>query len=470
MGNIEIENGNQESHNTYLPLLQAQQKYFRQQCSKPLQSRKAVLQKFASLLKEKESDLFEAIHSDFHKSAFETYAAELGFLQHEIAFALKHLDTWAKPKRVAHGLINFPGRSYVLSQPLGSALIIGAWNYPYQVTLLPAISALAAGNTVLIKPSELAPATAAAMKQLINTNFPAELIHVVEGAATETQQLVDLPWNSIFFTGSTRVGREIYQRAAKNLTPVTLELGGKSPAFVLKDANLKDAAKKIAWAKCLNAGQTCVAPDFVWVEAEVRSAFIEELCQAFEAYPTAPDQANDHYVKIISKRHTERMASLLDPKQVVFGGQIDVDQRFVAPTLLYPVAWEDRVMQEEIFGPLLPIMEFENLEAALNQALQQPSPLACYVFSTDSRRIRQILDTLPFGGGCVNDCLMHLANPRLPFGGVGHSGSGRYHGEAGFRTFSHEKSIVEKFGWFDAPVRYPPYLPWKWKVLRRLLP
>lgn len=455
--------------NPYEQLWKQQQRFFQEQQTKNLARRKSQLRLISTLLKENEGELFQGIFQDFGKSAFETYATELGFLHHEIGFAIQHLNRWTSKKPVSHGWINFPGKSYILPEPLGSALVIGAWNYPYQVSLLPAISAIAAGNTVVLKPSEMAPYTAEAMKKIINSNFSPEEFHVVEGGVVETQHLVDLPWNTIFFTGSTRVGKEIYQRAAKNLTPVTLELGGKSPAFVLADADLKKAAKKIAWAKCLNAGQTCVAPDFVWVESSIKEAFIKELKIALEAYPQTYDSKNEHYVQLISERHTQRMADFIKQSSVVFGGNIDLQHRFVSPTLLHPVGWQDAVMQEEIFGPVLPILEFDDLNAALSEAMQQASPLACYIFSSRRDRINLILNTLPFGGGCVNDCLMHLANPRLPFGGVGHSGSGRYHGEAGFLSFSHQKSIVEKFSLFDPPVRYPPYLPWKWKVLRRLL-
>ncbi len=455
--------------NPYEQLWKQQQHFFQGQHTKRVERRKQQLSLISKLLKDHEEKLFQAIFQDFGKSAFETYATELGFLHHEIGFAIQHLNRWTSRTSVPHGWVNFPGKSYIQPEPLGSALVIGAWNYPYQVSLLPAISAIAAGNTVVLKPSEMAPATAEAMKNMINSHFAAEEFHVVEGGVTETQQLVDLPWNTIFFTGSTRVGKEIYQRAAKNLTPVTLELGGKSPAFVLADANLKEAAKKIAWAKCLNAGQTCVAPDFVWVESSVKAAFIEELKVALGAYPQTYNSNNEHYVQLISERHTQRMADFILDSSVVFGGNIELQHRFVSPTLLHPVGWNDAVMQEEIFGPILPVLEFDDLNAALSRALQQPSPLACYIFSSRRERINLILNTLPFGGGCVNDCLMHLANPRLPFGGVGHSGSGRYHGEAGFLSFSHQKSIVEKSRLFDPPVRYPPYLPWKWKLLRRLL-
>jgi len=421
-------------------ILANQEEFFLSNQTKPLKFRIKQLKILKTALKENEKYFYEAIYADFSKSKFETYATELSLVYSEINLALKNLKKWAKQIKKSTNLANLPGKSFILPEPLGNALIIGAWNYPYQLSLVPLVSALAAGNTVVLKPSELSKNSSAIMAKVLNRVFIPEVVRVIEGGIKETQELLAMKFNKIFFTGSIPVGKKIYEAAAKNMTPVTLELGGKSPTFVLDDANIKMTAKRIVWGKFLNAGQTCVATDFILVDKKVEKSLLEELKKQikiqFPSFETMPE----NYVQIINERNFDRLLNLT-------------------------VNFDDEIMKGEIFGPLLPVISFENIEDAIEKVKKQSKPLALYVFSKNKTKIRKIHNELSFGGETV----MHLTNHKLPFGGVGFSGQGNYHGYAGFQTFSHFKSILKKPFWFEPPLKYAPYSDTKMKWLKRLI-
>ncbi|MEQ1734532.1 MAG: aldehyde dehydrogenase family protein, partial [Bacteroidia bacterium] len=369
--------------NNYQSLLNSQTVLFNSNATKPVAFRIAQLTKLKALLKNNEKALYEAIYADFKKSEFETYATELAILYAEINDALKNIKQWSKRKYVKTNLANLPALSYILPEPLGVTLVIGAWNYPYQLSFAPVIAAIAAGNTIVLKPSELSAHTSALMARLINTNFDANYFKVVEGGVVETTALLDLPWNKLFFTGSVPVGKIVYQAAAKHLTPVTLELGGKSPAIVTANCNLKDTVKRLVWAKFLNAGQTCIAPDYVVVEANIHQAFITAVQQQIEAYNYALE--NNNYVQIINTNNFNRLTALINTTQVVAGGNTNAAERYIAPTVLNNVTWTDAIMQDEIFGPLLPIITYTNINEVITHIKQRPKPLSCYVFTNDNK-------------------------------------------------------------------------------------
>ena len=448
-------------------LVSQQRTYFNSHETKNLAFRIAQLNKLDVLLKSNEKLLYEAIYSDFKKSEFDTYVSELALLYHDIKDAKRNLRKWARIKRVGTNMLNFPAKSYIIPEPLGVCLVIGAWNYPYQLTLAPVIAAMAAGNTVIIKPSELAANTSVIMAKLINENFNPSYLKVVEGGIPETTDLLNQKFDKIFFTGSPQVGKIVYQAAAKHLTPVTLELGGKSPAFVTEDCNLKMTVKRLVWAKFLNAGQTCIAPDYVLAHKSIEKKFLETLKAEIEKEQFSTDNGN--YTQIINDRNVARLSEMIDVDKVYFGGSINTLDRIIQPTVLQNSMFEDKVMQEEIFGPILPVISYENLEDAIQQVNEHPKPLACYVFTNSTLQKKKILKEISFGGGAVNDGVMHIANSKLPFGGVGNSGMGNYHGKAGFDAFSHYKSILDKPTLIEPPIKYPPYTDWKKKLLKPLI-
>ncbi len=451
----------------FTEIINSQRQFFNGNTTKDLSFRKAQLMKLREVLKNNEKRLFEAIDADFKKGEFETYATELGLLYSDIAEALKKMRRWSRVKRVRTNLPNLPARSYLIPEPYGVCLVIGAWNYPYQLSMAPAIAALAAGNTVVLKPSELSANTSALMAELINANFAPEVFRVVEGGVPETTALLEQKFDKVFFTGSVPVGRIVYQAAAKHLTPVTLELGGKSPAFVFADCNPDITARRIAWGKFLNAGQTCIAPDYILVENKIKDAFLSSLRKQIEKTNYTPDAA--HYVQIINERNFDRLTNLIDPSKVLIGGGHDRNQRFIEPTVLHDIDFSHPVMNDEIFGPILPVIGFDDLDKMIVEVKNRPKPLACYVFTRSKTLRRKILHEVSFGGGAINDTIMHISNPRLPFGGVGHSGTGSYHGEAGFRTFSHYKSILQKPFRLEPNLKYPPYSEGKLNWIKRFM-
>ena len=451
----------------YADILQQQKTFFNSHATKDLDFRKAQLQKLKKVVKSNEKLLYDAIYQDFGKSEFETFGTEISFIYKDIDYYLKNLKSFAKPKNVLTNIVNQMGSSKIVFEPLGNCLVIGAWNYPYQLTLTPVIAAIAAGNTCMIKPSELPENTMKAMAKLINENFDAQFLYLVEGGVEETTAILKLKFDKIFFTGSPRVGKIVYKAAAEHLTPVTLELGGKSPAFVTEKADLQIAAKRIVWGKFINAGQTCVAPDYLYVAENIKAKFLKVLIEEIKKRNYTDNV--DHYCKIINERNFDRLEKMIDREKVVFGGETNREKRYISPTVLDKVTWEDLVMQEEIFGPILPILTYKNLETAMQTVVEGEKPLSAYLFSNDAKEQELFTEKLSFGGGCINDTLMHLSNDRLPFGGVGNSGIGHYHGKFGFIAFSHQKAILKKSNYLEPELKYPPYSDAKLNILKKLL-
>ncbi len=451
----------------YADILQQQKTFFNTHATKDLDFRKAQLQKLKKVVKSNEKLLYDAIYQDFGKSEFETFGTEISFVYKDIDYYLKNLKSFAKPKSVLTNIVNQMGSSKIVFEPLGNCLVIGAWNYPYQLTLTPVIAAIAAGNTCMIKPSELPENTMKAMAKLINENFDPQFLYVVEGGVEETTAILKLRFDKIFFTGSPRVGKIVYKAAAEHLTPVTLELGGKSPAFVTEKADLQIAAKRIVWGKFINAGQTCVAPDYLYVAENIKAKFLKVLIEEIKKRNYTDNV--DHYCKIINERNFDRLEKMIDREKMVFGGETNREKRYISPTVLDNVTWEDAVMQEEIFGPILPILTYKNLETAMQTVVEGEKPLSAYLFSNDAKEQELFTEKLSFGGGCINDTLMHLSNDRLPFGGVGNSGIGHYHGKFGFEAFSHQKAILKKSNYLEPELKYPPYSDAKLNILKKLL-
>lgn len=428
--------------------------------------RRQLLKKLLRVIEKREKDIEHALLKDFSKPPFETFITEFNYVVTDLKYTLKKLDNWAKPKRIIPSLFNFPSSEYVYREPYGKVLIISPWNYPFQLAICPLVAAIAAGNTVVLKPSEISYNTSELLSQIISEVFDVKQAIVVLGGVELTQQELQKKWDYIFFTGSTRVGKIIAQEAAKNLTPCTLELGGKSPCIVDETANLDVTAKRIVWGKFLNAGQTCVAPDYVLVHATQKFDLIQKIkYEIHQFYGENPQESTD-FSRIINKEHWNRLLGLIDPKKVIEGGTSDDWTRYIAPTLIDEPELTDPIMQEEIFGPILPIISYVQFSELEKIIAQNEKPLALYVFSDNKSFIDTVIKKFPFGGGCVNDCIMHLANHRLPFGGVGNSGLGAYHGIHGFNTFSHRKSIVKRGTWIDIPLRYAPYSKrMKWKKI-----
>jgi aldehyde dehydrogenase (NAD+) len=436
-------------------LVASQRTYFNTHATKSIKFRQQQLKKLKKVLQSNEALLYDAIYSDFKKSPFETYSTELALVYNDIDEACKNLRKWSRKKRVRTNLLNFPSTSYIIPEPLGVSLVIGAWNYPYQLSLAPMVAAMAAGCTVFLKPSELPSETSAAITKIISENFSQEYIAVVEGGIPQTTDLLQQKFDKIFFTGSTMVGKIVYKAAAENLTPVTLELGGKSPAFVLKDCDLKMTVKRLIWAKFLNAGQTCIAPDYVMVDRSLAQKFLMLCKEEIEKEHFSFDNGN--YTQIIDDKNLKRLQEMIDPAKVYYGGKVNGEQRHIEPTILKNVSFDDAVMQQEIFGPILPIINYDYLEDAIYRVHKLPKPLSCYVFTKSRKVKKEILNRISFGGGMVNDAVTHISNSHLPFGGVGPSGMGSYHGEAGFKAFTHYKSIVEKSTLLELPLKYYPH-------------
>lgn len=444
-----------------------QKRFFSTQQTKNNTFRKMYLEKLKELIIKNENALYEAIHKDFGKSKFDTFTTEISFILNDINYYLKNLKSLYQPKKVSTNLVNQIGKSRIYSEPLGNILVIGAWNYPYQLSLSPIIAALAAGNCCILKPSEIAEHTMKIMAKIINENFPPEYLYVYEGGIDETAELLKLKFDKIFFTGSTKVGKIVYKAAAESLTPVTLELGGKSPAIITKNANLEVAAKRIVWGKFLNAGQTCVAPDYILAEETIQKEFLGLLKKYIQEFNYQP--GSEHYTKIINQRNFDRLIQLIDKNKLYLGGNFDKQNLYIEPTVLTNVSWEDKVMQEEIFGPILPVISFTDFNLTLNEIVEHEKPLAAYLFTNNSQEKENFTQKLSFGGGCINDVIMHLGNEDLPFGGVGNSGIGNYHGKFGFETFSHQKAVLEKATWGEPNIKYPPYSDKKFNWIRRLM-
>ncbi|SHJ58865.1 aldehyde dehydrogenase [Aquimarina spongiae] len=451
----------------YQEIVDQQRNFFNTNATKNISFRIQELKRLKNVLKQNETLLYQAIYQDFKKSEFETYLTELSIIYHEIDLALVKVKKWAKKKKVSTGLANLPGKSYIIPEPYGTILVIGAWNYPYQLSLCPAIAAIAAGCTVVLKPSEVPSQTSEVMAQLINQNFDPKLFKVVEGSVKETTALLEIRFDKIFFTGSVPVGKIVYQAAAKHLTPVTLELGGKSPAIITKDVNIDMTAKRLVWAKYLNAGQTCIAPDYVLVDATIKDKFLAAIKKYIEKSDYHVD--NDNYTQIINEKNLDRLNDLINEDKIFIGGKGNKEERVIPPTVLTDVVYTDKVMQEEIFGPIMPILTFDTIDEAIERVKKFEKPLSFYVFTKNSTTRKRILNEISFGGGAVNDAVMHFTEQTLPFGGVGESGIGTYHGKYGFEAFSHYKSVLQKPFWVELDLKYAPYSSKKLKWLKRLV-
>lgn len=438
-------------------IIEKQRSYFNTGATLPLAFRVRQLKRLKQALQEFEPQLLSALQEDLGKPVFEGYEAELGILHEEINFTLRHLKAWARPKRVPTPLVHFPAKSTIYTEPLGVVLIMSPWNYPLQLTIAPLIAAISAGDCAVVKPSRYSPATSAAIEKMLGQYFDREYISVFQGGSQVNTELLTLKYDHIFFTGSPHVGRIVMEAAAKNLTPVTLELGGKSPCIVDETADIALAARRIAWGKLINAGQTCVAPDYALVHEKVRDQFVKEYITSVKSFYGEDILHNGEYCKIINEKHFTRLCGLLSSGTAVFGGKADESVRKIEPTVLTEVSPESPVMQEEIFGPILPVLPFRSFSEAVDFVKARQKPLALYLFTTDAQRELRVLNEVPFGGGCVNDTVVHLSNPHMHFGGVGESGMGGYHGKMGFYTFSHQKSVLKKSNRLDVPFRYAPY-------------
>ena len=430
--------------------------------------RRTQLKAIARMMSERESELFAALHADLGKCAMESFTTETSYVSADAAYNYKNLSHWARKKRVSTPIVGQPGKSWVQPEPLGVVLIISAWNYPLQLSLAGMSAAIAAGNCVIIKPSELAPATSALLARLVPEYLDPDCVKVVEGAVPETTALLDLPFDHILYTGGGTVGRVVMAAAAKHLTPVTLELGGKSPCIVLPDANLEATAKRIAWGKFTNAGQTCIAPDYVLTDADTEALLLPLIEKSVREMFGDDPQTSDSYGRMVNDRHFGRVSDFVASGHTAIGGQCDAKDRYIAPTVLTDVEIDSAVMKEEIFGPVLPMVRAENLEEAIAFIRSGDKPLAAYIFTNDKGAERKFLEQVSCGSACINDVMMFMTVHELPFGGVGPSGMGAYSGQHGFETFSHMKSVMKRRWWPDLDVRYAPYTEKKFKFLRRI--
>ena len=450
-------------------ILQQQNHFFSSGKTIPAEFRLKQLESLKEAMIRHEADLAAALKEDLGKGRMESYMCEIGLTLSELTWMQKHLRSLMRSKRVSTPAAQFAAKSFRSPSPYGTVLIMSPWNYPVLLTLDPLIDAIAAGNTAVVKPSAYAPCTFDVMKTMIEECFPAHYVAVVDGGRAENQALLQQRFDMIFFTGGKTVGREVLRHAAEYLTPVTLELGGKSPCIVDSTAKIRLAAKRIVFGKYLNCGQTCVAPDYILCDKRIRDELITAILAEIEKQFGKEPLKNPNYGKIINEKHFERILGLINGEKLVYGGQSEPESLRIAPTVLNNITWDDAVMSEEIFGPLLPILTFDTLDEALDTVESHPHPLALYFFSEDKAAQKKVLDTCRFGGGCINDTIIHLATSDMPFGGVGESGMGSYHGRVGFETFSHYRSIVDKKTWMDLPIRYQKYTGLKEKMLRMFL-
>ena len=438
-------------------LVSAQKHFFASQQTKDISFRKNALRKLQSELFKREADIVQALYNDFKKSEYEAIMTETSIVYSELKMAIKNIEKWNKPKKVLPSILNFPSSAKIYSEPYGTVLIIAPWNYPFQLAISPLIGAIAAGNTIVLKPSELTPHTSTIVREIIEAIFDERHVAVIEGGVPVAQELLTLRWDYIFFTGSVNVGRIVAKAAAEFITPVTLELGGKSPCVVDDSASIKLAAKRIAWGKFINGGQTCIAPDYILIHKSQKDAFVEAIKEEITlAYGDDPEQSSD-FPRIVNTRNFERLAIMLENENILIGGKTNKDDCYIAPTLIDEPSLDSEVMKGEIFGPILPIISYETEEDIATIIGKYDKPLAFYIFSNKSEFAKKLIQQYSFGGGTINDTTVHFANHRLPFGGVGESGIGGYHGKQTFDTFSHKKGIVSRGTWLDVPTRYAPY-------------
>lgn len=430
--------------------------------------RKEKLKQLLECINKYENEIVSALYNDFKKPAFEAIITETSFVISDLKHTLKNINKWARPKRVLPSLLNFPSSDYILNEPYGKVLIIAPWNYPFQLAFCPLIAAVAAGNQVVLKPSELTPNTSKIIAKIVTEVFDTNHVEVREGGVEIAQQLLNQRWDYIFFTGSVAVGKIVAKAAAEFMTPVTLELGGKNPCIINADCNVKLTAKRIVWGKFLNAGQTCIAPDYLLVDSKIKPKIVDALIDEIRlAYGENPELSGD-FPRIINPKNWLRLVELLKNESLLFGGQLNEKENYIAPTLLDEPKLDSPIMQDEIFGPILPILSYQNESEIESVILRYEKPLSLYVFSNNSDWAKSIMRKYSFGGGCINDTVIHFSNKRLPFGGVGNSGVGAYHGKLSFDTFTHKKSVVKKANWLDLPFRYAPYKN-KINLLKKLL-
>jgi aldehyde dehydrogenase (NAD+) len=450
-------------------LIASQRNYFLAGHTRSISSRKRNLRKLHDLLLHNEGLLTEAIYKDFRKPALVTVENELSLPYGEINGAIRNMRRWSSSRWKLTNLSNFPARTRTIAVPFGVTLVIGPWNYPFMLSLIPMISSLAAGNTVILKPSELTSNSSAVLAEIINTNFPKELVHVVEGGVEEATELLKQKFDKIFFTGSTHVGRIVMRAAAESLTPVTLELGGKNPVIVMPDCNLKRTAQRIAWGKLHNNGQACVSPDHLYVHESIKDQLIQEIVKQMDRITASNPRESPLLPRMVNERNFDRVMRLIDPEKVVYGGSGDRSECFIQPTIMDGVKPDDPVMQEEIFGPVLPVLSYKDLDALLETLKRQDSPLVLYLFTGNRRLATRIMREVASGGGMINEVVMHFINMNAPFGGIGASGMGSYHGKAGFYDFSHHKTVMIKPMWFELFLKYPPHRKFYLRIYRSVL-
>jgi len=450
------------------PIVQAQREFFRSGRTRDLEFRREQLKVLKRAMLANTSAILKALKQDMNKPAFEAYVAEVSEVINNIDMTLKRLSCWAKPRRAHTPAYLYLASSHIYPEPLGVALIIAPWNYPMELVFEPLVGAIAAGNCAVLKPSEIAPATAEVVARIVAENFDPAYITVVEGGPQETLALLAERFDYIFYTGGTAVGKVIMEAAARNVTPVTLELGGKSPCIVEADCDVEITARRITWGKFFNAGQTCIAPDYLLVNSRIKDDLLERIAGYIDRFYGPDPKLSPDFARIVSDKHFERISRLLGEGTVVIGGQTDAETRYIAPTVIDGVKAEDQIMQEEIFGPVLPVITYDDLSEAIEIACEREKPLSLYVFTKDKAKQKRVLAQTTSGGACVNDTMVHYSNPSLPFGGVGNSGFGRYHGKWTFETFSNMKAVVNRSFHFDIYLRYPPYRNTR-KTLQRLI-
>jgi aldehyde dehydrogenase (NAD+) len=438
-------------------ILKIQRDYFNNGASREISFRMEQLKKLNQVIRKHEADILDALKKDLNKSEFEGYMTEVGMVYDELRFIMKHLTDWAKPQRVRTSFTNFKSVSRIYSEPYGVVLIISPWNYPYVLSLAPLIGAIAAGNCAVVKPSNYSPNVSAVIAEVIREAFDPAYVTTIQGGRNANKNLLEERFDYIFFTGSVAVGKVVMEAASKHLTPVSLELGGKSPCIVDETANLELAAKRLVWGKYLNAGQTCVAPDYLLVHRSVKDTLLELMKKYITRFYGEDPRTNTEFPKIINEKHFNRLKGLIEGGHAVIGGRANPKTNQIEPTVLDLVEWNSTIMAEEIFGPVLPVLVYEDLKEAVSEINRHPKPLALYYFTESKERERYVLKNTSYGGGCINDTMVHLASSHMPFGGVGESGMGGYHGKASFDTFSHKKSVLKKSNRIDVPLRYPPY-------------
>lgn len=451
-------------------VIEEQKKFFKTNKTKDVNFRIEQLKKLKLIIKENEDRILEALKKDLNKSFFEGYESEIGIVYEEINYQIKHLRKWTRRKRVSGSIIYFKSKAYIYKEPYGTILIIGPFNYPFQLIMAPLIGAIAGGNCAVLKPSEHSKYTSEILEEIINNEFESNYIKVVEpsGGKEAVTKLLELRFDYIFFTGSVKVGKIVMEKASKNLIPVTLELGGKSPCIVDKDANLELSAKRIVWGKLLNAGQTCIAPDYLMVHKEIKEKFLKLLVEEIKKQFGDNIESNDEYPKIIREAEVIRLKNYLDDGKIYYGGKYNIENRFMMPTILTDVPLDSKVMTNEIFGPIFPVIEFDDLDNVIEFVNYREKPLALYYFSNDDNKVEHILNSISSGGVTINDTILHVGFCNLPFGGVGNSGIGSYHGKASFDTFTHKKSVVKRSNFIEFPFRFAPYKD-KIKLLRKVM-